>query len=72
MMQLRVNEDTLAVEGQRATRSRWRPICPPTSIQCLRDKILTVRDGQSEVKDAAQEKIHQQLVGPDEPSQESK
>jgi hypothetical protein len=70
MMQLRVNEDTLAVDGQRATIAVAADL-PANVNPMLRDKILTVRDGQSEVKDAL-EKIHQQLVGPDEPSQESK
>jgi len=70
MMQMRVNEDTLDVEGQRAKVIVAADL-PANVNPMLRDKILTVRDGQSEVKGAL-EKIHQQLVGPDEPSQESK
>lgn len=70
LMQIRVNDDTLRADSERgggaAAAPRVAADLPANINPLLRDKILAVRDGQSEVKTAL-DKIHQQLNGPDEP-----
>jgi len=66
LMQQRVNDETVSVDGERGGPPPAAANLPANINPMLRDKILTVRDGQSDVKTAL-DKIHEQLAGPDEP-----
>ncbi|HEY8750796.1 MAG TPA: hypothetical protein VIM11_22620 [Tepidisphaeraceae bacterium] len=68
LMQLRVNDETVRTDGERGGAAPVAIDLPANINPLLRDKILAVRDGQSEVKTAL-DKIHQQLEGPDNQGQ---
>jgi len=68
LMQVRVNDQTLTADGERAKAPRVAADLPANINPLLRDKILAVRDGQAEVKGAL-DKIHQMLTGPDPAAQ---
>lgn len=67
LMQDRVNQDTVAVDGTRGANIPAYQL-PADIDPMLRDKIVGLRDGQSEVRDAMK-KIQDQLSAPDAPAE---
>jgi hypothetical protein len=67
MMQMRINDATRNTDGERGGAPVVAADLPANVNPMLRDKILAVRDGQTDVKGVL-DKIHQQLVGPDRPA----
>jgi hypothetical protein len=67
MMQIKVNDDTVAVDDERAAAKQVVASLPADINPMLKDKILGVRDGQKDVRDAM-DAIHQQMTAPDEPA----
>lgn len=63
LMQTRVNDETKSVDGDR-TKTLAAADLPANINPMLREKILAVRDGQADVRDAM-DRIHQQLNAPD-------
>ncbi len=66
MMQARVSGATKSVDGERPEGDGDAMNLPPNTDPMLRDKILAVRDGEAEVRDAMR-RIQEQLNAPDEP-----
>jgi hypothetical protein len=64
---MRINDATRNTDGERGGAPVVAADLPANVNPMLRDKILAVRDGQTDVKGVL-DKIHQQLVGPDRPA----